>query len=543
MRSELLDRPAANARLGMRRGADGDASSHRIRARHVVAAVASGLLLLIAAPPRDLWPVGIVALVPLAMALRTVTPSGAFGLGWICGFIINVGGFRWALPVLEHFGHVSLPTRALVLLAASIYQGSVFALWCGLARLLEQRARVPLVVGAPLAVAVAEGTLPFIFPWHLAIVVWRAWPLIQVAELGGPAAVSALVVLIDFTLVALLAARLERVPTPTIARRGAIVAAAILVLGLARAGQVAWLRSAVPHVKVGVVQPNLGNIGVEERKLHGERHLALLRSATSELGARGADLVVWPESAFPFFFDRELAREYPQGHPWHLRGGFRGALLIGALTHRFDSSTVRNSAVLIAPDGAVAGIYDKTDLLVFGEYVPLADRYPQWAARVRARLPDSPDIEPGDEPRMLQSDALRLGPLICYEDILPSHVAALAERHPNLLVTLANHAWFGDGEAPDQALALATFRSVETRRDLVRATMTGVSSIGDALGRVHARSALHAEVSPPETLLDDVALLSIPALGPMSVPVFPWLCVAFLIALAVRIRVMQWLRE
>lgn len=514
--------------------AAGGVEADRFGARELALAAGSGLLLLVAAPPRDLWPIGLVALVPLALALRKASPWHAFFLGWLCGFVVNLGGFRWTVPVLEHFGHVSLPTRALVLLVAAAYQGAVFALWCGLARLLEHRARVPLVIAAPLAVAVAESLLPFVFPWHLAIVIWRAWPLIQVAEIGGPVAVSALVVLVGFLLAGLIAARLEKAPAPIVLRRGAAVVAAIVVLGLARAGHVAWQRGASPHVKVGVVQPNAGLLTADERKLHGEQQVAVLRNATTELGQRGAELVVWPESSFPFYFDRELGREYAQGHPWQLRKDFHGALLFGALTHRFGGSTLQNSAVLVAPDGKVAGIYDKTQLLVFGEYVPFADRYPDWAAGVRARLPDSPDIEPGDGPKLLQTGALRIGPLICYEDILPWYVDELASFRPNLLVTVANHAWFGDTEAPSQALALATLRSVETRRDLVRATMTGVSSIGDALGRVHARSGLHAEAAPPETLLDEVALVETFALGPWAAPVFPWLCAAALAALAVR---------
>ncbi len=492
------------------------------------------MLLVLALPPRNLWPLGLVALVPLALAIRAVTPSRAFFLGWLCGFVVNVGGFRWLLPVLSHFGHVSMPTRVLILLVASFYQGAVFALWAGLARLLEHRRGVPMIVAAPLAVAVAEALLPFVFPWHLAIVVWRAWPLLQVAEIGGPPGVSALIVLISFVVASWSAALWSRSPAARATVRGALVAAAVLALGLVRAGQVARIRNAAPHIKVGVVQPNGGLLTAEERKHNGEHHLQVLTSATTELGKRGAELVVWPESSFPFLFDRDLGREYPPGHPWQLRRDYGGALLFGALTHSFGGSTVNNSAVLVAGDGTLSGIYDKTELLAFGEYVPLADRYPKWAEDVRARLPDSPDIDPGNGPRTLESGSLRIGPLICYEDILPQYVNVLMRGRPNLLVTLANHAWFGETEAPYQALALATLRSVETRRDLVRATLTGVSSIGDALGRVRSETGLHENPSPPATLLGDVALMDTFALGPYSSPLFPVLCGIALAVLAIR---------
>ena len=134
---------------------------------------------------------------------------------------------------------------------------------------------------------------------------------------------------------------------------------------------------------------------------------------------------------------------------------------------------------------------------------------------------------------MLTDGALRIGPLICYEDILPDHVAAMGRvGDPNLLVTLANHAWFGASAAPHQALALATLRAIETRRDLVRASNTGVSSFGDALGRITRRGGLHA-VDPdhpiaPELIVADVRLYDGFALGPWSAPAFPWGCAATL---------------
>jgi len=500
----------------------------------ILHAACSGVLVLLAAPPRNWWPLGFLALVPLVTALHRVSPQRALFLGWVSGLVINVGGFRWILWVLDHFGHVSLATRVIVLLVASAYQAAVVGFWCGIAVLLERRARLPLLVSAPLAVVVAESALPFIFPWHLGVIVWRAWPVIQVAEVGGPAAVSGLVVLINCVLASLLAARTSPERAPVAARRGAMVALAIVALGLVRAGHVAWLRSAAPHVKVGIVQPNAGTLTAAERQHHGEQHLALLRQATTDLGRRGAELVVWPESSFPYFFDRALTREYAEGHPWRLRRDFGGTLLFGALTHSFGGATVQNSAVLIAPNGTVAGMYDKTELLAFGEYVPFADRYPQWAAEVRARLPDSPDVYPGTGPKLLEAGALGIGPLICYEDIQPSHVNDLAQWHPKLLVTLANHAWFVGTEAPEQALALATFRSVETRRDLVRATATGVSSIGDALGRVHARSEQHAAAGTPETLMGEVALMDVFALSPWVSPFLPWACAVALTILALR---------
>jgi len=101
-----------------------------------------------------------------------------------------------------------------------------------------------------------------------------------------------------------------------------------------------------------------------------------------------------------------------------------GSLLFGALTHEFGAAALHNSAVLVNADGAISGIYDKLRLLAFGEYIPFADRFPIWAKSLAARLPDSPEITPGASPGILRSGELRIGPLICYEDILPERGGA-----------------------------------------------------------------------------------------------------------------------
>jgi apolipoprotein N-acyltransferase len=381
--------------------------------------------------------------------------------------------------------------------------------------------------------------VPMLFPWNLGITVWRAWPLLQVAELGGPTAVSALLVLVNLTLAELWLARSRREPVGRAVRTASLVATGVLAVGLIRAGHVAWLRARAPHLRVGVVQPDLGIVSAEDRKLHGQEYVERLRASTDELGQRGAQLVVWSESAFPFLFDRGLEREFAPSHPWALRSTYKGSLLIGALTHTFgEGADVYNSALLVAPDGRIAGRYDKVRLMPFGEYIPLADRFPDWAARMRKRMPDASDIVPGTSSAVLEDGALRVAPMICYEDILPETGQDVGQRspRPNLLVTLANHAWFGASLAPREALALATLRSIELRRDLVRATNTGVSSLGDALGRVQEEGPLldvpRDRPEPPQLLLGDVALVDAFAVGPYGAPVFPYACAAGLAACA-----------
>ena len=66
-----------------------------------------------------------------------------------------------------------------------------------------------------------------------------------------------------------------------------------------------------------------------------------------------------------------------------------------------------------------------------------------------------------------------LGPLICYEDIVPDLARQAVRQGAQVLVNLTNDVWFGATRAPYQHRALATFRAVENRVYLVRVTNTG----------------------------------------------------------------------
>jgi apolipoprotein N-acyltransferase len=95
-----------------------------------------------------------------------------------------------------------------------------------------------------------------------------------------------------------------------------------------------------------------------------------------------------------------------------------------------------------------------------------------------------------------------VAPLICYDALAPGQVRTAVRSGAQLIVTLSNDAWFGDGPAAWLHLVGAAFRSIETRRPQVRSTNTGISAVIDADGSivvqagVGTRAVLAAAVSP-----------------------------------------------
>src|SRR2546430_3255986 len=149
--------------------------------------------------------------------------------------------------------------------------------------------------------------------------------------------------------------------------------------------------------------------------------------------------------------------------------------------------------------------------MIFGEYIPSYESIP-WFTKL---FPEASNVNRGVDPAVFPFEhagqTFKLGPLICYEDILPSFARRLAALHPNLFVNITNDAWFGKTAEPYQHMALAVFRSVEHRLEMVRAVDTGVSAHIDAAGRVIAKTASFDPLTPPApepvTLLADVAML------------------------------------
>ena len=289
-----------------------------------------------------------------------------------------------------------------------------------------------------------------------------------------------------------------------------------LVYGAVRIRQVDAARAAAPKVKTGLVQ---ANVGILEKWDPAEfaKLLDTHQRASAALTAAGAELIVWPESSYPYALPRPFRHEWPTGDPRRVRVGFDTPLVFGALTMTAGRPLKPadrypyNTALMMAADENVTGAYDKVFLMMFGEYIPFYDTFPWFTKLFPEASNFSRGSEPGSFPLRVRGRDYLLGPLICYEDILPGFTRRVAKLRPNALVNITNDAWFGRTSEPYQHLALAVFRAVENRLELVRAVNTGVSAHVDAAGRVLARTdsvdPAQTPDAPPSTLLVDLAML------------------------------------
>ncbi len=461
-----------------------------------VAMVATATAAVAANPTFDLWLLSFVALVPWLWATRGLSFWRAFGWGLLAGSVAVFCAFFWLDELLTRFGGVprvgSIPIVGLFAAA----QGLQFAIPAALARTLLDRTSLGAWIVAPLCWVTCEAGLPTIFPMYFAIT-WAWHPLwIQTAEIGGVTTVS-------FVILMLNGAIYDLVPDGSQRRRFCRPAAMALVVGLIGTPLFgAWRLAAVDaalsetrRVKVGVVQ---GNMSIEQMMTPGWP-LKILRKhqdMSTQLELEGAELLVWGETAYPNVFDRSVATDRPLPHLWRVRRNFQAPLVFGLATVDRASGNpyLWNSAWVLQPDGGLGDRYDKVFLLMFGEYTPLVD--PDWFREI---FPTAAHLNRGAGPTTLTVNGLTLGPLICYEDILPRYARKVADEGIHAFVNLTNDAWFGQSTEPAQHLALAVFRTVEHRRSMVRAVTTGISAHIDPTGRILRRTALtDPEVDGPQ---------------------------------------------
>lgn len=197
--------------------------------------------------------------------------------------------------------------------------------------------------------------------------------------------------------------------------------------------------------------------------------------------------VVWPETATRFLLVQDdFARSMVTSALTP-----SAILLAGTLRAEKTETGARyfNSVAALNDLGVYLGGYDKSHLVPFGEYVPLAKFFP--FIRKVTPVPMDLGVGYGVKTTVLPR-TLPVGILVCYEVIFPANVAERNYR-PYWLLNVTNDGWYGLSAGPYQHFAAAQMRAVEEGLPLARAANTGISGMIDAYGRVTASLGLGKE--------------------------------------------------
>ena len=495
--------------------------------KELLAALSGGLLAL-SFPKFGNGVVAWVALAPLLVALAESRGGlDSFRLGYITGALASVGIVYWTALVVVQYGGLSLPVgigvMGLLCLALALFP-SLFGWLVGTWHRAWGPAALLLAPVAWVATEILRAHTLFNFSWCLLGYSQQAnLPVIQIARYAAVYGVSFVVALVSAVLAYVV---VETRPRP---RRAAALATAGVVAAVLAHGWWALSRPVAEsgRVRVALVQASV----LQEEKWDSQmawtnvdRHLDLTRLAAAE----GARLVVWPESAVPFYFDNspqlstEL-REVVRQRRIYLVFGNDDREARDDRTERFWVG-----AKMLTPDGDLGLRYHKMRLVPFGEYVPVQSIL-TLGGRVAAKVVKQvADFTPGDEAATGMVDGHRVGAFICYEAIFPDAVRLFAAGGAELLVNITNDAWYGRTSAPYQHMAMAAFRAVENGKYLVRAANTGFTAVVDPHGRVLQRTELFERTM----LVRDVAFVPGLTFYARHGDLLAWSCLAVAAALA-----------
>ncbi|MFM8704483.1 MAG: apolipoprotein N-acyltransferase [Planctomycetia bacterium] len=495
-------------------------------------ALAGAATMFLVQPPADCWLFAWLAPLPwlVVAQARQLTAAHRWRSLWVGGFCHWLAAIHWLR--LPH------PATAIGWVALSAYLACYVPLFVAIARRLVHGWKWPLVAAAPLAWMACEQLRGWVLGGFtfgaLGHTQWRWTTLIQLADCLGAVGVGGVVMMVSAAVAVVIRAcgGRERIH----AAGSAAAAAAVL---LAAVGYGGWrLREEPvpddPELDVLLVQGSIDTELKHDPAAAGDvvRHYDQLTVAALDAeAAKRPDLIAWPETMWRWglleidpdevlpddvverTLDGSAAGGQPAASAADRQAACRRALeqerlhLLAAFARRYDThwlvgldkqvvtpraaSGARNynCGLFLDPEGMPLACYSKQHPVMFGEYIPLAERFP-WLYRL---TPLPAGLTAGTQPVAVTIAGRRVAVNICYETALPEAVRALVlDLHrqggrPDVIVNLTNDGWFWGSSELDMHLTAAIFRAVEVRTPLLIAANTGFSASIDGSGRLLAR--------------------------------------------------------
>ena len=495
------------------------------------------LTMFLVQPPADLWRLAWLAPLPWLWLIQADTLGTA--QPWR---VLWVGGLCYWLSAI-HWLRLPHPATSIGWVALSAYLAIFVPLFIWTSRRLVHRWRWPLVVAAPLAWMALEQLRGWLLGGFtlaaLGHTQWRWTELIQCADCFSACGVSGIVMAVAAGICQMLPERGVRY------RMGHALCGAALGTGVLAAalcyGMWRMAGEPLPHgvpLEVLLVQ---GSIDTELKhdpaaaeqvvRQYDRLTVAALQAYSAGLPTPARpDLIVWPETMWRYgLLEIDAAHVLPESVVEQMLGPAVGSDLaaaadarqlrcqraleqerldgVGAFARRYATTWLVgldkqiftplvpagvqnfNCALFLDATGKVLDCYEKMHPVVFGEYLPLAERFP-WLYRL---TPLPAGLTAGTEPVAVRIADRCVATNICYETTLPEAVRSLVltlekqDRRPDLLVNLTNDGWFWGSSELDMHLTSAIFRAVEVRTPLVIAANTGLSASIDGSGRLLKR--------------------------------------------------------
>lgn len=252
--------------------------------------------------------------------------------------------------------------------------------------------------------------------------------------------------------------------------------------------------AAPPSMRVAAVQGNIAqSIKWDPETL--PRSVQQYTRLTEQLAPLHPALVVWPETVItadlndsPAYWnwpaltpdqrsrvqqfltaDKSLLARFAR-----LAKSLQTTLVVGSLDRHWGPEGLKeyNALYTYAPNGMLANIYDKRQLVPFAESLPAPALF-SW-------LPDANLIGRfghGRQNTVISAGPMSFAPLICWESAFADLVHAQIVNGAQFLVIPTDDAWFGESSGTFQHAQIAQMRAIESGEWVIQSASTGISGI------------------------------------------------------------------
>ena len=192
------------------------------------------------------------------------------------------------------------------------------------------------------------------------------------------------------------------------------------------------------------------------------------------------DLVIWPENSLPLELQHPVANDFLYHTDQFAKHNNFGLLLGIPVQHDYKYNYFYNSVLGL---GKATGVYYKTNLVPFGDYVPLENLL--RGVINFFDLPMSRFVAGDFKQEAIKFNNHNLLATVCYDIAYAEDLRSRVLIHnPSVIIAVSEDGWFGDSLGPPQHLDIARMRAIETGRYVLRATTSGISAVIDNYGNI-----------------------------------------------------------
>jgi apolipoprotein N-acyltransferase len=428
-----------------------------------------------------------IFLVPLIYRLRDEEGFfKKFRISFLTSFIFYLGSIFWLAPAMTSFASLSIFVSLAMVFGISFILSMFFSFSLSFGLSLSKKVRIPsyLVVAIFLCASdILRSYFPFGgFPWNIpAYSQGEYLSSFQWVDITGVMGVNFLILLVNVLIAEIIISFKEKHKDQLISRLVILFLVFIISIvgNIQKTNQTELAIEDVGLLRVGLVQANIEQSVKWDLFLsrdHLDKHIKL----TDEAFIKGARVVFWPESSYPYTFDLSMMdddRIIPRGKmPIPVLAG----LISQTSGEDLADIKVYNSVALLDSNTIVRDIYHKRNLVPFGEYIP---DNPIFSFIETLTVQDG-DFSKGRDPVVFDMQDVQVGNLICYEDLFPELSRQSVLKGANLIANYTNDGWFNRSSGPYQHIVFSQYRALENRRYLVRATNTGLTGVINWRGEV-----------------------------------------------------------